>query len=109
MRNDGYKFIIFFIMANKKNNNSTIHIFRDIFTVSLVAAFAGFVLGLLFAPQSGRKFRKRLVEQFKGAVDRSKFAVIEAKVMAEEILDKGRSKADQIIEGAKSKNESGED
>jgi len=93
----------------KNNNNSTGHLFRDIFIVSLVAAFAGFMLGLLFAPESGREFRKRLVKQFKDVVDRSKFAVIEAKVMAEEIIDKSRSKADQIIEGTKSKNTPEED
>lgn len=108
LRNDLYKSIIFFIMAKKKNN-STGHLLRDIFIVSLVAAFAGFMLGLIFAPQSGREFRKRLAEQFKDAVDRSKFAVIEAKVMAEELIDKSRSKADQIIEGTKSKSTPEED
>jgi len=103
LRNNIYKSIMFFIM-NKKKENSTGHIYRDIFIVSLLAAFAGFGLGLLFAPQSGRKFRKRIMEQFKEAVDRSKFAVVEAKVMAEEIIDKGRSKADKIVESKKKKN-----
>ena len=93
----------------KKKTNSTGHLFRDIFIVSLVAAFAGFLLGLLFAPQSGREFRKRLAEYFKDAVDRSKFAVIEAKVMAEEIIDKSRSKADRIIEGTKAQKTPKED
>ena len=108
MRNDLDKSIIFSTMTKNKNN-STGHLFRDIFIVSLVAAFAGFILGLLFAPQSGREFRKRLVEQFKDAVDRSKFAVIEAKVMAEELIDKSRSKADRIIESTKSKSTPEED
>ena len=93
----------------KKKNNSTGHLFRDIFIVSLVAAFAGFILGLLFAPQSGREFRKRLAEYSKYAIERGKFAVIEAKVMAEEIIDKSRSKADQIIEGTKAQKTSKED
>jgi gas vesicle protein len=89
-------------MSNK-NKNSTGHILTEIFIISLVATFTGFVLGLLFAPQSGREFRKKLVNQFKEVIDRSKFAVVEAKVMAEELIDKSRSKADRIIEGSKEK------
>lgn len=89
-------------MSNK-NKSSTGHILTEIFIISLVATFTGFVLGLLFAPQSGREFRKKLVNQFKEVIDRSKFAVVEAKVMAEELIDKSRSKADRIIEGSKEK------
>ncbi len=109
MLNGVYKTIIFFIMAGKKNNNSTGHLFRDLFIVSLIAALAGFVMGLLFAPQTGRELRKKLVEQFKEVIDRSKFAVVEAKVIAEEIIDKGRSKADRIIEGTKPKSNPAEE
>ena len=79
-------------MGKNNKSKSSGKICREILIVSLIAGFSGFVLGLLFAPQSGRKFRKFLVEQFKEIVDRGKFAVIEAKVMAEEFLDKNREK-----------------
>jgi gas vesicle protein len=86
-------------MSNKNNRNSSGRVFRDIFIISLLSAFSGFMLGLLFAPQSGRNFRKYLTNRFKEVVDRSKFAVIEARVKAEEIIEKGREK----VEGVASK------
>ena len=76
--------------------NSSGRIGRDIIIISIIAGFSGFVLGLLFAPQSGRKFRKFLVEQFKEIVDRSKFAVVEAKMMAEELFEKNREKDEEL-------------
>jgi len=77
-----------------KNNKSTLSgkICREIFIVSLIAGFSGFMLGLLFAPQSGRKSRKFLAEQLREIIDRGKFAIIEARVMAEELLEKNRNK-----------------
>jgi gas vesicle protein len=54
------------------------------------------MLGLLIAPQSGRNFRKYLINRFKEVVDRSKFAVIEARVKTEEIIEKGREKVEGI-------------
>ncbi|MBM3708429.1 MAG: YtxH domain-containing protein [Actinobacteria bacterium] len=81
---------------NKKNSkNLSVSIFRDIFIISLLSAFSGFVLGLLFAPQSGRNFRKYLSSRFREVVDRSKFAVIEARIKAEEIIEKSREKVEK--------------
>jgi|APFre7841882724_1041349.scaffolds.fasta_scaffold04804_6 hypothetical protein len=80
-------------MGNKNNNSS--RIFRNVFMASMLAGFSGFMLGLLFAPQSGRKFRKMLSEKFIEIVDRSKFAVVEARVKAEEFIDRTREKEDE--------------
>jgi len=82
-------------MGNKSKKNSSGKIFRDIFLISFLSAFSGFMLGLLFAPQSGRNFRKYLSSLFKEMVDRSKFAVVEARVKAEEILEKSREKVEK--------------
>ena len=83
---------------NKSKNQSGNpgRVFRDIFVISLVAGFSGFFLGLLFAPQTGRNFRKGLLNKINDMIDRSKFAVIEARVKAEEFLEKaGTGKSEQ--------------
>ncbi|MBM3710573.1 MAG: YtxH domain-containing protein [Actinobacteria bacterium] len=82
-------------MGKKNKKNSSGKIFRDIFIISFISAFSGFMLGLLFAPQSGRNFRRYLLSMFREAVDRSKFAVVEARVKAEEIIEKSREKVEK--------------
>lgn len=72
----------------KYNESNSGRICRDIFITSFIAASTGFFLGLLFAPQSGKKFRGILLDKIKVALDRSKFAFIEARVKAEEFLEK---------------------
>ncbi len=83
-------------MVKNRNKNSSGRIIRDIFIISMLSAFSGFILGLIFAPESGKKFRRRILSQLKEAVDRSKFAVVEARVKAEEIIDKSKSKSEDI-------------
>jgi len=82
-------------MENKRNNSS--RNCRGVFAVGLLAGFSGFMLGLLFAPQSGKKFRKIIAEKFIEIVDRSKFAVVEARVKAEEFIDRSREKTDDDL------------
>jgi gas vesicle protein len=79
------------------NNNNTGRTCRNIFFVSLIAGFSGFVLGLLFAPESGRKFRGKIAEKFLEIIDRSKFAMVEARVKAEEFIDRNREKTEDDL------------
>lgn len=68
----------------------------DLFGIALIAAAAGLVTGMLFAPQSGAKTRKLVNAAIKESVDRFKFLMLEARVMSEELVEKGREKADEI-------------
>ncbi len=70
--------------------------YKDILITSMVTAFCGFVIGLLFAPQTGRNFRRNLIDKAKDIVDRGKFAVVEARVKTEELLEKGKEKVEEV-------------
>jgi gas vesicle protein len=72
------------------------HSFGDIFILSLVSAACGFMLGILFAPGSGARTRRILVENIKELIDRGKFVLLEARVMSEELLDKSREKVEEV-------------
>ncbi|MDD5622534.1 MAG: YtxH domain-containing protein [Actinomycetota bacterium] len=61
-----------------------------------LSVFSGFILGLLFAPQSGLKTRKIINEKLSDAIDRGKFTFTEAKVMGEELLEKSKEKAGKV-------------
>jgi gas vesicle protein len=78
----------------------------EMFTLISVSVLSGFILGLLFAPQSGLKTRKKLAEKIKDVVDRGKFALIEAKVFSEELLEKGKEKVEKVSSKIKGKSES---
>jgi gas vesicle protein len=77
--------------------------FGDIFTITVIAAVAGLAMGLLFAPQSGLKTRNKLNNIIKEAIDRGKFALLEARVMGEEILEKSIEKAEKVSLKVKNK------
>lgn len=84
-------------MNNRNNSNySGGRFFKDILITSAVAAFCGFVVGLLVAPQTGRNFRNMIFEKTKEIIDRSRFAVIEARVKTEELLEKGKEKVEEV-------------
>ena len=82
-------------MESKNNSASSNKNCMAFLFTGIIAGFSGFILGLIFAPQSGKNFRKFLAKKFLEVLDRSKFAMIEAKVMAEELLDKSREKSDE--------------
>ena len=83
---------------SKKNqgNYSSSRFCKDILIISTIAAFCGFVIGLIFAPQTGRNFRKNFVDKAKDVIDRGKFAVVEARVKAEELLEKSKEKVEEV-------------
>ncbi len=88
-----------------KNNKSVGKDLAEILIVVLISGFSGFILGLLFAPQSGLKTRKKLVEKLKDIIDRGKFTLVEARVLSEELLDKGRETVGKVSSRSKSKNQ----
>jgi gas vesicle protein len=73
----------------------------DIFMITVIAAAAGFVSGLLFAPRSGKETRKLLDRSARELLDRARFAMLEARVKSEEFLEKGMEKAEKISSQAK--------
>ena len=77
--------------------------FGDIFTITVIAAAAGLAMGFLFAPESGLKTRNKLNNIIKEAIDRGKFALLEARVMGEEILEKSIEKAEKVSSKVKNK------
>ncbi|MCJ7471251.1 MAG: YtxH domain-containing protein [Actinobacteria bacterium] len=77
--------------------------FWDIFTITVIATIAGLAMGLLFAPESGLKTRKKLNNMIKEALARGKFALLEARVMGEEILEKSIEKAEKVSSKVKNK------
>jgi len=83
---------------SKRNlgNHSSRRFYKDILIISAIAAFCGFVIGLIFAPQTGKNFRKNLIDKAKDVIDRGKFAVVEARVKAEELLEKSKEKVEEV-------------
>ena len=77
--------------------------FGDIFTITVIAAATGLAMGLLFAPKSGLKTRNKLNNMIKEAIDRGRFALLEARVMGEEILEKSIEKAEKVSSKVKNK------
>ena len=77
----------------------------EILIIVSISIFSGFILGLLFAPQSGLKTRKNLIKKLKDIVDRGKFTLVEAKVIGGELLEKGKEKAGKISSKIKGKNQ----
>lgn len=77
----------------------------NILIITLVSILSGFILGLLFAPQSGLKTRKYLVEKLKDIIDRGKFTLAEAKVMSGELLEKGKEKVGKVSSKIKRKSQ----
>lgn len=95
---------------NGKNKNRHYYIpersgigFGDVFAITLIAAAAGIVMGLLFAPQSGLKTRNILNKKIEELQGRCRFALLEARVMGEEILEKSIEKAEKVSSKVRNK------
>ncbi|OPL17471.1 MAG: hypothetical protein AVO38_00325 [delta proteobacterium ML8_D] len=88
-------------MEDSREKRSSIKDLFDILIIVLVSIFSGYVLGLLLAPQSGLKTRKKVVEKLKEAADRGKFAIAEAKVIGGELLNKSMEKAGKVSSNIK--------
>lgn len=91
-------------LGSDKNSKSVGKDLTEVLIIVSISIFSGFILGLLFAPQSGLKTRKNLIKKLKDIIDRGKFTLVEAKVMGGELLEKGKEKASKISSKIKGKN-----
>jgi gas vesicle protein len=85
--------------SSRSGEKSSIEV---MFTI-VFSLFAGFALGLLFAPQSGKKTIRDLTAKLRELEDRGKFALVEAKVMSEELLEKSKERVEKVSSKIKSK------
>lgn len=91
-------------MENRNNRaGSCLRSIGDIFVITVIAAAAGLAAGLLFAPRSGLKTRKVLKKAIDEMIDRSKFAILEARMISGELLEKSIEKAEKISSKARGK------
>jgi len=90
------------IMAAETENN---RIIRDIIFLVLLALSFGFMLGLLLAPQSGRKSRRTLYVKLRDFLDKGKFALLEARVLGEGLLEKSMERVEEVSQKLKDKKE----
>lgn len=81
---------------NRQYHKSTVKDLFEILIIILISIFSGYIIGLLFAPQSGLKTRKKVVEKLKDIIDRGKFTLAEARVIGEELFDKGKEKVSRV-------------
>ncbi|MCL4384753.1 MAG: YtxH domain-containing protein, partial [Cyanobacteria bacterium] len=80
---------------NKENNHhSAKKLVCIIFFIIFFSLFTGIFIGLLIAPQSGRKFRESLKGWLNEMIERGKFTIEEAKVYSSELLDKSKEKVE---------------
>ena len=91
-------------MENRNNRaENCLRSVSDIFAITVIAAAAGLAAGLLFAPRSGLKTRKVLKKAIDEMIDRSKFAILEARMISGELLEKSIEKAEKISSKVRSK------
>ena len=91
--------------GNEKHQKSGSRDLLGILIIILISIFCGFILGFLFAPQSGLKTRKKIVEKMKDIIDRGKFTLAEARVIGEELLEKSKGKVGKVSSKIKGKSQ----
>jgi len=89
--------------GNEKHQKSGSRDLSGMLIIILISIFCGFILGFLFAPQSGLKTRKKLVEKTKDIIDRGKFTLAEARVICEELLEKSKERVGKVSSRIKGK------
>ncbi len=87
--------------GNEQYHKSGVVDFFEISIVILISIFSGFILGLLFAPQSGLKTRAKVAEKARDAADKLKFTLAEVRVMGEEFLEKSIKKVSEVSSAIK--------
>jgi len=93
--------------GSERHHKSGIVDFFEISMAIIFSVFSGFILGLLFAPQSGLKTRSKIAENVRDTADRLKFMLAEARVVGEDFLDRSVQKISEMSSAIK--DEDGED
>ncbi|MFZ3106698.1 MAG: YtxH domain-containing protein [Candidatus Hydromicrobium sp.] len=81
-------------VEKEKNNGKSS--FLGIMTSLLVGLSAGFVIGILFAPKSGKETRKEIKEKSEELIEKSKAGFDIAVGRTKEYVDSGKSKLAEI-------------
>lgn len=71
----------------------------------LAGGIIGAVVALLYAPKSGREFRKDIKEKTDGYLDDVEKYMAEAREKAKNLINEGKKKSEKIIDEAKVKSE----
>ncbi len=97
-------------MNEEKNGNNGKSYFPGILTSLLFGLSAGFVLGILFAPKSGKETRKEIMEKSEELIKKSKNSLNEFEGKTKDYVDKSKvtlaelkSKGEDFAEKSKGK------
>ncbi|MGM0365678.1 MAG: hypothetical protein ACQEP5_04010 [Actinomycetota bacterium] len=90
-------------MASKIEHNN--RIIREIIFLVVLSLSFGFLLGLILAPQSGRKSRRTLYVKLMDFLDKGKFTLLEARVIGEGLLEKSKERMEEVSQKLKDKKE----
>ena len=71
----------------------------------LTGGAVGAVLGLLFAPKSGKEFREDIRSRSDEYLDEAEKYIAEAKDKAINLINEGKKRSDKLVKDAKSKSE----
>jgi gas vesicle protein len=83
-------------MNEDKNENNVKSYFSGILTTLLIGLSAGFVLGILFAPKSGKETRKEIKDKSEELVKKSKDSLDEIAGKTKDYVDKSKSKLAEL-------------
>lgn len=83
-------------MNEEKNGNNGKNYFSGILTTLLIGLSAGFVLGILFAPKSGKETRKEIKDKSEELVKKSKDSLDEIAGKTKDYVDKSKSKLAEL-------------
>src|SRR4030042_1252970 len=97
-------------MSEEKNGNNGKNYFPGILASLLFGLSAGFVLGILFAPKSGKETRKEIKEKSEELIKKSKNSLDEIAGKTKDYVDKSKatlaelkSKGEDFVEKGKEK------
>lgn len=97
-------------MSEEKNGNNGKNYFPGILTSLLFGLSAGFILGILFAPKSGKETRKEIKEKSEELIKKSKDSLDEIAGKTKDYVDKSKvtlaelkSKGEDFVEKGKEK------
>ncbi len=71
----------------------------------LAGGVVGAILGLLYAPKSGKELRQDIKNKADGYVDDAEKFVADARDKAKDLINEGKKKSDKLISDAKVKSE----
>src|SRR4030042_15697 len=96
-------------MSEEKNGNNGKNYFPGILTSLLFGLSAGFILGILFAPKSGKETRKEIKEKSEELIKKSKNSLDEIAGKTKDYVDKTKATLAELKSKGEDFVENGED